>query len=573
MGFYFNTFRQQLGDKAYNEQKYEEALKHYSEALNTLNLHAATRNALHNDFYDALVYVRSDIIITKLMLIRSKAQELNFDIMTNYWQEIPGLLYEMELTYNEHLTKSTRSFSHKDQVIKKVNESLITICEEISDELVDQLEEATHQTQSDAILSQAIEWMNRAINFQVKEGHGPKLSSSLGYLNLLERRYKETGEESNLRIMSHYIEKHKLLEITIKSPLRNLELLSYVARLALFNHQDTSELTEECRRLYVLIPEEEKDNPILDDLQSLLNLIPRNGAEEERELEAMDQTNDTDFIEVIEEGSGFTTSALEKFDSDVNTSMMDFQNVSIEPPQSHTPIHPSANPFNTSDHIVAHSSSINQPLFGVPGSSRASQLGFFSTSSSVQPLKEFSYSNAFQAALVKITANSTNPNFLANLLSLIADFFEEYRASGIQKQNAIILAYDLYQQVLTIDPMHHRASVKRNELRSQHSKLIGAYQSYSRSSSPILATQIEEAKNCLNRTVEELTIQLESLLMNDPEKIQHTLNGLIHFIGTKLTKGVITTTPSPEISTMLRQTFHEKLQELGHPDAVTPQFF
>lgn len=147
-------------------------------------------------------------------------------------------------------------------------------------------------------------------------------------------------------------------------------------------------------------------------------------------------------------------------------------------------------------------------------------------------------------------------------MSLIADFFCRFRADGIQKQNAIVLAFDLYQHVIKIDPEHHRAIEKLKELSSNHQPLIGSYQHFSKPPSPIpTSIQLSGAKNRFYQAIEELTIQLECLLMDDKDKIQEAINNIIDFIGEKLTSGAITRLPSPEIKELLIQTYWEELQE------------
>ncbi|QLZ69753.1 hypothetical protein FOLKNPGA_02551 [Legionella sp. PC1000] len=579
MGFYFNTFRQQQGDKAYNEQRYEEALMHYSEALKTLNLHAASNSVRHNDFYDALVYVLSEIVTTRLQLIRREAQDLHFDAIAKYWQDIPGLLQEMELTYKEHLTGLTHFFSNKEQVIKKTHKLLAVVCEEISDELMDQLEDKDEiNLNSQEVRSQAIEWMNRAITFQVKTKDSPKLSSSLGYLNLLEQQYKETESETSLHVMSEFIGKYKLLEMPIQSPLRKLELLSYVARLAIFNLEDISELVHECKALYDLLSEEEKENPILDDLQSLVNLIPQEEEEEKEENQLTDMvlTEETPPFSNLDENADYSKEvsvASEKFNfsTDHLDSSMEVQNPSSETTPLFIPTLPSTSPFETSDPVITP-----QPLSiqsSSQGSAQTSQ-SFFNTSSQTSSSEEFHpYSKAFQSALDKIISDTSNPKFLANLLSLIADFFGKYKAAGIQKQNAIVLAFDLYQQVLKIDPTHNRACIKLQESSIQHRSLIGPYKFFNGAQNhTAVATQISAAKACFKQTLEELTVQLESLLMNQPGKMRITIDLLICFIEEQLRKGAITLTPNLELAKMLTDTFEIELKNSAYPGAILEKF-
>ncbi|PWY54169.1 hypothetical protein DGG96_18325 [Legionella qingyii] len=566
MGFYFNTYRQEEGDRAYNEQRYEDALTHYSEALKTLHMHAATQTTRHIDFYDALVYVLSEILTTKLFIIQREAQNANFAVVISHWQDIPGLLHEMKLTHKEHLKTSKHAFSNKEKVISKVHSLLAKICEEVSDELVDQLEEDDAEVNLQ-VLTQSIEWMKRAIHFQVKTEGATKLSSSLGYLNLLERLYKRTQDGTHIRVMSEYIIEHNLLEKTMKSPLRKLELLSYVARVALFNHQDISELTLECKTLYDLVPEDERDNPILDDLQSLLHLIPqKDGEEDDYEVENNDPEvmDDTNFTLGSLEDLSVDSITLDQIDERACPVDMlaELQSLSSETTEGSTLPSSSTNPLS-SDQEMAYSSSFSGQSFW-----QTALPTIFSSPSQVQSLEnEVPHSRALQQGLEKITTHSENPRFIANLLSLVADFFNKYKARYVQKQNAIVLAHDLYQKVFKIDPQHHRASEKLKDIRTQHLRLISSYQFYShRPQSPIptVTARISEAKHCFSQALEELIIQLESLLMNQPAKLRITIDELACFIGEQLSKGAITANPSPEIGQMLKSAFEEELKNSAH---------
>ncbi|QMT60870.1 hypothetical protein [Legionella sp. PC997] len=567
MGFYFNTYRQQEGDKAYNEGRYEDALVHYSEALKTLQLHAAAQTTRHADFYDALVYVLSEILSTKLLIIQREALASNFVAVSNYWQDLPGLLHEMELTHNEHLKKNRNAFSNQEDVVKRVNILAATVCEKVSDELADQLEDDEEVTLES--ISPSIEWMKRAIQFQIKTESTPKLSSSLGYLNLLERLYKKTQDGNYLQVISEYINQHKLLERTIRSPLRKLELLSYVARVALFNRQNTDGLISECKALYDLVPKEERDNPILEDLQNLLDIVPQEEEQEENELEddvpdAM-ETNTSDLEDLGEYPQSIQLDRI-----DVSTCPVDMllalENSCPEP--TGIPSLPSPANTVTSDQEMTQSHSISQSFSsrvfdGIPTQT------FFSPPPQVQAEDELPHSRALQLGLEKITAHSRDPRFLANLLCLIADFFNKNKAHYIQKQNAIVLAHDLYKQVFKIDPHHHRAIEKLRNIGIQHSRLINSYRHFSnapQSPIPSAAINITEAKNSFNQALEELTIQLESFLLNQPAKVRITIDELVCFIGEQLTKGVITSKPRPEIGQMLTNTFEEELRNSVRSD-------
>lgn len=364
-------------------------------------------------------------------------------------------------------------------------------------------------------------------------------------------------------MMSEFIDKQKLLELTIASALEKLELLSYVIRIALVNGQNVDALALECQTLYTKLDEEEKENDILDDLRALIQLIPQEEEEEEEENEYDDQSNSSENEETSMDQSlgdlsidGFNT---EDSFTDLASDML----VDSQPHQTQG-IPPSLSTNLGSLHPVMMQNDSTSQVSVTQPSGLVVQQGFFASSSypSQQVGDEMPQSRALQLALKKIVTHSNQSRFLANLVSLIADFFCRFKADGIQKQNAIVLAFDLYQHVIKIDPEHHRAIEKLKELSTNHQPLIGSYQHFSNPPSPLpTSLQLPGAKIRFYQAIEELTIQLECLLMNDKDKIEEAINNLIHFIGEKLTSGVITRVPSPEIKELLIQTYYEELQE------------
>lgn len=492
------------------------------------------------------------------MIISREAQNHNFAVIKSHWDEIPGLLQEMEIIYEEHLKKASHCLSNKEEKVKQVNELLAAVCEDVSDDFADLLDEEENISN---ILPHAIEWMNRAISFQIKTRNHPKLSSSLGYLNLLERLYKETNIETHLKEMADYIQKYKLREFPVKSTLQKLELLSYVLRTNVATQGEVSGLADECKSLYALLPEKDKDNPIIEDLQNLIELGIDEKNREKAEPEPMDEFDDTSPMintegenPEVESNEGHALAAQEAFFNTVDT-LTGLQSLDTVPMslsiQEDTRVFDSGIPH---DSPVEFSAS--------PSTTQSPQGFFFSSPQGASPAKELPHSKALQVGFETIISNAKNPKFLANLLSLIADFFIKYKAYNIQKQNAIVLAYDLYRQILKIDPQHLRAHAKLVEMSSKHKQLIGSYKKFfsvPQSPIPLAEAQMDDAKRLFTEAMEDLTIQLESLLINKPIKIRITIEQLICYVGEQLTRGVITQGPSPEIEEMLTNTFEKEL--------------
>ncbi|KTD20999.1 Uncharacterised protein [Legionella lansingensis] len=532
MGFYFNTPDQINGDKAYNEGKFDEALTYYSHALETLLRHAASSDQ-HLQYYDAIAHVFADIIITKSVLIRINARD--FTKVAMYWREILSMIQEMEVVYNQNLKDRKHIYSR--EVIIKAYSMLAVTCEKVSDKIMDYLDDSGTTSKNILVnqptLSDAIQWMQNAIIYQIKSGQSIKIDSSCGYLNLLERQFKETNDEQTLALMSAYMAEHRLLEQVIEDPMQKLELLSYAIRIAIVTKQDNlAVLTTTCHEIYQSLPRENDDNPILQDLSTLIELEPRNPSLE-----------DQHGIEKLEEEEGI----LSPTEMSLETPHPDDENLGqIE-------LHPS-----TTSPI---------PTAPMPNEqvARASQQGMFAITKGIPSAPDTleNHSHAFITALDRITKRSGDTKYLANLLSLVADFFKDYQSSGIPKKNCILIAFDAYQQVLRIYPEHRRAMQQLGHLPQLHPQLVIPYQQFG--STPLNhrdpRMKVMEPKSFFIEALEEITTQVETLLIHSPQDATTTLDRLIHYLGAKLAEGVITHRPYPEIRDKLVMAYQEELNK------------
>ena len=265
MKYYFNTENRINGDKAFTEEDYELALKHYEKAQFQLSCQFTDRKAiLGENFYDAFAYVLCEIIITKCMIIQSARK-------ADDWSTIPALLNEMTESLNA--IKYSKSLQTNKIKLDKLYRILSKTCEGISDDLFDEYETAEKGDFKDAI-----QWMERAIDYRLKTTKPLKLEMHLGYLNLLQTQFKITGEVGYLDTIDAYFKTHNLLDLKdYKSTENHLELLGYM--VFNFNHRDgkipyvMDELPEQKlsrKRDREELPEENivnKDQKVVDDAE------------------------------------------------------------------------------------------------------------------------------------------------------------------------------------------------------------------------------------------------------------------------------------------------------------------
>ncbi|OCH99083.1 hypothetical protein A8135_10095 [Legionella jamestowniensis] len=579
MRFYFNSPDQRNADHAYNQKNYEEALTYYLRALETLNRYASSGIRLHTDFYDAFTYAVKDTLETVAVIFEEKADEIN--TVKTLWQMIPGLVREMEEVYNREL-KDKRNIRITKDLLQDCFAKLADACEVVSDEIFETLEDEVSEQSStngedqqskQQIVAEAIAWMQHAINFRKKSSQSVELSCHLGYLNLLEQHYKYTQDETMLHLMEAYIEDEALLDKEITLPLQKLELFSYVIRIAIVKHQNIEAFAASCQEIYPLVPEEDRDSQIITDLLNFIQLQPS--------LHVQEASGVSDY-----EGSDTLTKALEttasmvmspEIEEDIQS--MDCGSIPADIPESleicsferTSPVAPSGSvsPQPHNFFVPSCSSEENRLSFFNPVSPTAGQqaqpiLPIYPT---VQPTVELSHlSDALIAGLNSIIPKEPVPKYLANLLSLTADFFAKAKHPGIPKRNSLIIAFDLYQEVINIQPEHTVAKEQIQKMSHTHKKIISPYQNFGSKPNPLNVRTNRDprlpklARNVFDKAIADMTIQLETLLLTAPQHAASVFEGIIKDLGSHLAKGTITHGPRPSLQTSLVETYQQELE-------------
>lgn len=554
MRFYFNTPDQTNGDIAFNDSDYEKAFEHYNHALETLQRHAASSKQ-NSQFLDAYTYVLADIIETLSELIITESA--NFAKVISYWQAIPGLLHEMHQTYQQISDRKNKE-TNEDK-LRHVYATLAKACEEVSDEIVDELDSSSDEMDISAVaivtptLTEAIEWMKRAIDYQVQSGSPLKISTHLGYLHLLEDQFKQGNHDDCLIIMNSHISTHRLLEENIEEPIQKLELLGYALQIAFIQQNDNSlqSLSATCRSIYPTLSPEDLENPVVTDLSELLTLISKKASPQEAIQETIDtemnSSSTTELMDGIEENPEVETQETPKMNSFHTEEIAPVTGREIAAYTSLNPPPPilsslQQNNISRSNFLESRQEQPTPPVASLlfkgiltnglitppPSPTSNSEV----TDSHLNPQI---YSQAFLAAVTAATKSSVIPKFMANLLCLTADFFREYKSSGIAKQDCIMLAYDLYQHATTIEPTHRVALHYLSEMRKGHHRIIAPREKFS---SSIPTDPRKAPQNCQARFTQaliEVTDQVEAFLSTSPQDIIETIDSLV----TTLCKGII----------------------------------
>ncbi|WED42664.1 hypothetical protein [Legionella cardiaca] len=571
MKFYFNTPNQINGDTAYNEGNFEEAIDYYHKGLTDLQRYAATTLPKHTDFYDGLAYVLVDILTVEAQFISDSIDD--FAKAQTHWQSANSLIQELDVVFSEKL-RGKHNIETTEEVIQKVYSMLANACEEISDEIVDALEslENIHAIPSPT-LAEATEWMQRAITYRQKANETIPLASHLGYLHLLEQQYKTTQNESALNVIANYINNHRLLEQPIAEPLQKLELLSYAIRVAVVKNAtaDIQNFKSACPALYLNLSVEDKENDIIADLQTLIELeldfFSHNLPSHTDETNDPPATNNS--MEIVYTQLSEIVSASTAMEDNIPC----FEQIpDVVAPMllaTHASEIPSSFPFLSAiDNCVSQESPMATEVFSKQATEQhvdGLQHRFFApVSPIVVPSKTGSeHCQALKLGLNNITCPPVNPKYLANLLCLVADFFGKYRAKAIPKQDAILIAYDLYQNALKIYPGHRTAQERYQELVTAHLTILKPYHRFG--SKPQVNNRdprLEKLSQSLfSEGIEEMTTQLETLLLTDDKKLIASIKALVSYLGKNLEEGTITGSQRSDLKKALFSAFKSALSE------------
>ncbi|WP_131782409.1 hypothetical protein [Legionella gresilensis] len=535
MRYYFNTPDQISGDEAYNELNFAEALIHYKRALQTLNQLASQRNFKRsNDYRYAFTYVIGEIIQTSCDAIKEIIEEqetFKLDSIKDLWTEIPGLINELESVFNE------MGDTGKDNIRERIASHyklLAEVCDSISEGLSDGLDDESLNERD--VLS-ALSWLNKSITYLKRANLPIQTDLHLGYLNLLEKAYKFSSDKNFLLQITQYIINNKLLDLPFTST-QTLEMLSYQLLVAIESNDPNSakQLIEKFEEVS-LNSDIDKDNYIIEDIQNLIDKFTaqqENNSLRKRKLKKPNQTpladldNDLDIL-ITKPSKRAKNVILE--DTDLEDIGANLATGNIPTPMN---VQPSQSAYPKD--LPNISQTIDRTFFG-KNTKPAKKVSFKEN--------DYSYVSPFIKILNELSEKFSNPEFLANILSLIADFYYETK---LPIKNTPLLARELYESVLLIVPNHPVAKARKN---INHATVHD--NNYYGSESSI--ANEKDPKAIFIGAIEALTMQVEVFTADNIEKINDILNRNVSFVTNSIVSKNIAGRKSAEIAKQIQSRY------------------
>lgn len=526
MKYYFDSPEQIKGDKAYNAHDFSRALIHYKHALNTLNQVAAQRDFKpRTSFYDELAYVLSTVITTQADAIRASIGE-DFDDTTlqAQWSEIPGFLSEMMSVYKEIELSEKKETT--PEIISMAYKAASNCCEAISDALIDALSEGGAENE-DKVLS-ALRWLKHAINYLEEGLLTVDPSLHIGYLSILERAYKANPmNKSHLEEISSYIEAKTLLQLEL-APMQVLEVNSYLLLIAIERQEKERAMMiyRQCQTLMTDSQEIDHESLLVEDIGKLfqkLSALPQKEspvvscqfsmllAVAEREMQAV---------------------GLKKMECDVDCEEVSSPNGLI--------------PFDTA--------ASNSPLVSL-----APSATFFTpfVAVSAELLPQKNHAEVFLKTMKHIAHHYQDSKFLANVLSIIGDFY--YHSASLPFKNIPLIAFELYENTLRLDDTHLVAKARLHQLyhvSPANKRMIDEHKHYAKSTPSASAAMA--APTLFNTIIEENILQIETLLLTGADKMGAFLDRLVEYVAKNIVEKRIAGSKSKLIADELLSQYREK---------------
>ncbi|MFJ1267763.1 hypothetical protein ACD661_04210 [Legionella lytica] len=575
MAYYFGSNEQVNGDIKYNEHDFAEALKYYKKGLGHLHQIAAQRNFTPNGRYnDALAYVLSDVVVCSTDLLRASLKgKLNYSEIMEAWKDISSTLQELEVVYTSDSIQRYTGSQTTSERMDTVYSAVALAAEAISDRLIDWLDKDIKKKPTEKQFLSALTWLSRAVDNQNKAGLDIETELHLGYLNLLERAFYCDKNKRILFRITDYIKNNSLHDLDLE-PEEKLELLGYELLVAVENNdQCAHELARQCKVIMTDIMMEEECELFLD-LRQLMTRLPRELADEV--LAPMNVRKKKKRKNVIEDEEDDTATSTAPLDITIESHVKHRKANDIEvdgavslrtadvvdsepmldidsPSEASSELAPHVEP-HTSVRPVLHTTT----LFTVRHTFFAPQVN--PTALSVEPKGP----KAFKKAMYHIAEHYNSPAFLANLLSVVADFY--YKSRDLPFKNLPITAYSLYCMVLKLDPQHKVAKSRMEAIYNQNTRMIKDNKNFS-GSAPFL---VINAQDIFVHAIKDNIREIETYMIGKPEQLDILFNRFMLFVTTTIKNAGIAGNQSTLIAELLKSKYENSiltatLEQVSHP--------
>ncbi|MDR3501835.1 MAG: hypothetical protein P4L79_04555 [Legionella sp.] len=566
MTYYFGSKEQINGDIKYNEHDFAGALKYYKKGLEHLYQIAAQRNFTANRAYnDALAYALSDVVICSTDLLRASLKDkLNYPQITEAWKEINSTLQELKVVYDSDSIQRYIGSQTTPETMDSVYSAVALAAEAVSDRLIVWLDNSTKKSPTEKQVLTALTWLVRAIDNQNQAGFDIETELHLGYLNLLERAFHCEKNTQILTRITNYIKDNSLhdLELSLEE---KLELLGYELLVAVENNdQRAHELARQCR---VLIDKDmmiDEESELLTDLRKLMTRLPPVADDEEVVIPRKDKKRkrlyviEDDEQETIETATstevtdvGIESQPKHRKVNDIESEVLSTfrtADVADSEPMSHLNIQ-----IETASDMVTTSERFAPYAYVTPTTSLLTMRNTFfapqDMASQVSSVTPKGHQKAFKKAMYNIAENYNSAGFLANLLSVVADFY--YKTKDLPFKNLPITAYSLYRTVLKLNPQHEVAIGRMKAIYQNNQRMINDNKHFA-ASAPSLATN---AHDIFIDAIKDNIREIETYMMAKPEQLDALFTRFMLFVTKTIKEAGIAGNQSTLIAELLQSKY------------------
>jgi hypothetical protein len=574
MTYYFGSKEQINGDIKYNEHDFSGALTYYKKGLEHLFQIAAQRNFTPNRVYsDALAYVLSDIVICATDLLRSSLKgKLNYTEITEVWKDITSTLQELKVVYDsDNIQRYTGSQTTPERM-DTVYSAVALAAEAVSDRLVDWLDNSKKKPREKQFLT-ALTWLARAMDNQKQAGLDIEIELHIGYLNLLERAFHCEKNKQILTRMANYIKNNSLYDLGLSSQ-EKLEVLGYELLVAVENNEQRAhELARQCRALIDMGIMIDEESELLTDLRKLMTRLPQVAQlspvdDEEVVILRKDKKRRRRYVIEDDEDEAETATATSTELSDIaiesqpkhrKPNVIELEELSIPRTADVADSEPMSDlnsQIETTSELPATAERLVPYAHVTPTRPTTSLLAmrdtFFAPQDvtfQVSSIAPKGHQKAFKKAMYSIAENYNSAGFLANLLSVVADFY--FKTRDLPFKNLPITAYSLYGTVLKLNPQHEVAINRMKAIYQKNPRMINDNKHFA-ISAPSLSIN---AHDIFIDAIKDNIREIETYLSANPEQLDALFTRFMHFVTKTIKEAGIAGNQSVLIAELLQSKY------------------
>lgn len=534
MKYYFGTTEQVNGDKAYNKQNFQAALAFYKKGLNNLRITLGQKEYKPSAIiYDELASALSAVALAQADAIRAKIGE-GFDYLQieDQLNEIPALLDEMSKIYDQ-IHSRPRIITQKKHIQEAFKAAAICY-EEISDAIIDGMiaKQDGPKLEDESKVLHALKYLKIAIQYYQKASEPMESSRYIGCLSIMELAYKANpSNKQMLDEMKAYIDENQLFKLKLEV-MEILEIKSSLLFIALEKNdkEQAEKLKQECLELMKDSDEIDQESFLIQNLHELFEKVQATALTPQL----------LQLFDVVEsEWNSMAAAAEESKSSEVTMMELDDE--------------PRKRSNSATEETEPHSHS------------KMKRVRFFLD----EPVRkdeaiEFpkSYGEIFTKALTGMAKHFPDPKFLANIISLVGDFYR--KSHSLPFKNIPILAYQLYEQTLCLDPAHEVAKAQKQNIYTcspANQKMIDDNKRVA--ATPIVSLDSPESMiHFFDVIVEEHVLQIETLSLTKSDRLGEFFKQLVDFLACNILTKRIGGHFSEHISQTMKKHFDEMCQHL-----------